>query len=81
MIRINRHDPPEEDRVMHFDLMEMGIIWSSLEFLTQVQDPEDRPEHEKKELKRKLVPFFKLKNKIKEHLIFCGKEFPDEDIH
>ena len=82
MIRIIRNEPPFGDDVMELDAKEMGIIWSSLEFLTQVQDPDDRPDDEKKELRRKLIPFFNLKDKIKKHLMDCGKEgIWNEDIH
>ena len=83
MIMINRDFCHDDDvNVLHLSIKEMSIIWSALEFLTSVQDPEDRPESEKDELKRKLVPFFELKDKVKGHLELCTKGgISDEDIH
>jgi hypothetical protein len=82
MIRIIRDESPFDENVMELDAKEMSIIWSSLEFLTQVQDPEDRPKHEREELQKKLIPFFNLKDKIKKHLVDCGKEgIWNEDIY
>jgi hypothetical protein len=74
MIMINRDYQPEDElMVLHLDIKEMTMVWSALEFLTTVQDPEDRPESEREALRLKLVPFFRLKEKVKKHLNACAE--------